>query len=149
MVLIMDIREVNVFKSQCKEKRSIDQLLTKYRDELDAIWYELGGVKGIRYDTIPVQGSSDRMLKAYREHDLRAKADNLKETIQGFQLISDRVDCVMKLMDDEEAEAVRRIYISKDSTEEEMADEMNMAISTLKRKIIKGIGVALDRYKES
>lgn len=139
--------EVNIFKSQCKLRQSIGSLLDRYRNELDSVWYELAGVKGIRYDTTPVQGSADPMQKAFRQHDLRARADFLKETIEHYQYISDKVDCVLGLMDEDIADAVRRIYIDKTYTEEEMSDELYLSLSTMKRKIIKGIETALERYR--
>ena len=94
--------EIRSYRKYCKYKAEI-------LDRLDELWYELTGVKGIRYDKEPT--AFNPTITEERRHSLMDKIDYYQSELHRVDAQIRFIDSILDRMDKEESELIRYVLI--------------------------------------
>lgn len=98
------------------------------------VWYELSGVKGVRYDRIPARGKHEDLpdwkVRLYDE------ITALRKELDRLNLNHEYIEYILNDMDPETADAVVEIYAYGRSYEQ-VARENGISVGGLQKRIAK------------
>lgn len=103
-------------------------------DKIDALEYDLTGVKGINYDKPIATGSQDPLLKRIRFIEKSDNIERLKIALKVEVAHKDIIDDMLKKLSPEDYELIKLKYI-EDLTYEAVADLKHYDKGTMFRKI--------------
>lgn len=111
--------------------------LNKLDSKLELLYYELSGVKGVRYDKLP--GSFNKLRADEKKYSLMKEISEVESEITRISLQIDRVDRVLdSIKDIEIRNAIYEIYIEGKRCRD-VAEDLYMSHTTLLRKINKAL----------
>ncbi len=131
---LLELRNLNNYKSKLKE----------LEDKLDALFYDLTGVKAVRYDS--VRGMSDfhqvELIKLGKIEEYNIQKDKIEKEITRLMGNISYIESVLNKMDSNIKEACIEIYCQK-KTYRSLSKEQFCSINALHHRINKSILKAL------
>ena len=132
---------IEQYKNELKNLEFYKESLQRVNDSLSYAWYELTGVKGIRYDKQP--GSYNKEIADKRKYYLIAKIEHQEEEKRRLTANIKYIEDVLKEVKDQEIrEAIVNIYVHKKTFRKE-AKKHYMSYVTLYNQINKELKEAL------
>ena len=103
--------EVQAFKNELANYTIYSSMLRKHREKLDELYYELEGVKGIRYDKAPSMPNKHLIME--RLHYLSGEIEKTENEIERLCICLEHMENVLANMEHEIRRAIVEVYINK------------------------------------
>lgn len=117
------LRSVNDYKADIDEAN----------ERLDDIWYQLTGVKGVRFDSVRGTDFNDyKKVSAFEDQEADIRKWEKVRAIAQANL--SRVNSIIVQLDEEDRECVIQIYVNGESYEK-IAQRVHMSVSGLYAKL--------------
>jgi len=113
-----------MIEDELKYYNSLCARIKMLQDKVEALEYDLTGVKGVNYDKVIAFGSTDPLIKRLKFIDQCDNIDKLKEILEVEQAHKDIIDNMLKQLNDKERELIRLRFI-KGLSYEEIAKRKN------------------------
>lgn len=141
--MVADRNEIDDFKGLLREYVSYRSRMRELGEKMSLLWYELSGVKGLRYDRIPVTGKTE----GYPEwkEKISGQIEDIRKEIMRIQLNRQKVKAVLNAMNPETAYAVVEIY-GKGRTYASVALEIHISVGGLQKRISKELRIHAKEY---
>lgn len=141
------MNKVEAFKNEMANYTYYVNMLTKLEEKLDVLYYDLEGVKAVRYDKAPSKANA-KMINE-KKHFLSKEIEKTENEISRLTIEIMYVEDILAEMDDLEIrKAIIDVYI-KGKTILEICDDYSLSNAGLHYQMNKCIEKALNRiYKE-
>ncbi len=117
--------EIRNYRKYCQYKADLIEML-------DSLWYELTGVKGIRYDKQPTSFNS--AITEERRLSLLDKIDQYESELTRMDMQIRYIDSVLDRLDKDENELVTYVLV-EGHTLSEAADKLYLTPSAISKRI--------------
>lgn len=134
---------ISDFKVAMRSYLGARKTLSEAEEKKELILYEMGGVKGIRYDKIPSSFAGGKITDRYEALSMQYDFWD-KEERRTSLLVSYVEDVLFRMEDEEIRDAMIQIYIYGKTFESE-SQKIYMAVSTLSKKIDREIFRAVEK----
>lgn len=124
----------DMLKSEIRNYRKYIKYKAELCDAIDSIWYELTGVKGIRYDKEP--SSFNKSLTEQRRLALLDKKDWYEAELNRVDMQIRYIDTVLDRIEKEDQELINYVLI-EGHTEQEAGDKWYLTNSAVSKRISK------------
>lgn len=108
--------ELDHYKDFLKSYRYCKQKITECEDKLLELRVEHEHLHSIRYDKVAVQGSSDSLMSALHEHDLRELISYWEDELLKNQQNIEEIEHDLRTIDIKMALSIKKIFCLKCST---------------------------------
>lgn len=134
--------EVQAFKNELANYTIYSSMLRKHREKLDELYYELEGVKGIRYDKAPSMPNKHLIME--RLHYLSGEIEKTENEIERLCICLEHMENVLANMEHEIRRAIVDVYINGKAIID-ICNEYNYSATGLHYQMNKCIQKALEK----
>lgn len=138
----MEIDEIKMFKKELGNYINYINKVNKLKLDLDVMWYDLTGVKGVRYDKEPTQHSYNESYSEEMRLNALEKIKKVEDSISRIQSQIDYVESVLMKMPNDIRTACIDIYC-RDKTYAKVSSKIGYSASGLEYTINKYISVCI------
>ena len=132
---------VNEFKSGYRAHLFLNQRVKKLKEDVENLYYQISGVKGIKYDRIP--SSLDPRLVEQNKLDILDQIEEKLAEIKYIEAHQSYFNMILEKFSQEELDLLNRIYI-KGERYEDVAQDLNYSVGGLFKVIERMIKEKLD-----
>lgn len=130
----MTEQEIVAFKNELRNYRFYESKIKELTQEINKIYYELTGVKGICYDRQP--GSTSPEAKSGKMYDSYNKIDALSSKLSVYKAKFNSLECVLNKLDCDAKKLIINVYV-EGKTYRELSEIMKLSPSAIHYEVTK------------
>ena len=130
----MNENEITAFKNELRNYRFYQNKVKELKEEIDLIYYNLTGVKGVSFDRQPsgtsIELKNDKLYNQYH------KLDNIDKKIKLYESRIESIEQTLNMLDEEVRSIVIGIY-ADNKTYRELSQTIHLSKSAIHYEINK------------